>query len=440
MPTALPTRTNLSGAPSKATAQAAFVSIYDYLAGLFGSDGTAATARSAIAVDGPTVVPSVAAGALTLALKTAAGVDATAAVPLPIAFRSSTLASGAKNVRQVAAALSLVVPSGATLGAISGVDQWLYVYALDNAGTVELAITGTHAGTNTIASTLAVGPAVVSPTGFYANSVRTGVPMVLLASLRSNQTTAGTWAVVPVEVTYPAGFETMAADTRLQKQTATVFTTTGTSTAYIGTPATPITANTLGTEFEITMHATAGALPTLAVSGQPALPLIYLDAAGSGQSIGPAHLPAGWVARVRVLSGFWLVLNPFMGAVGDTAGNVLVGAATSAGSTANVKALVAGLFTSVNGTTPGVLNNTATTLVTLPNIAAATYLVSVWLPASDPGNYSAVTLVVTQGANLAFNSLRLAGLLNIGFVGLAVQVTQTSGATQSVSWSVTRIG
>lgn len=200
---ALPTRTDISGTPSKATAQAAFTAMYDYLAGLFGSAGTAATARSALAVDGATVVPSVAASALTLALKTAAGVDATTAVPLPIPFRSSTLSSGTKNIRQVTAALSLVVPSTATLGSQSGVDQWLYLYGLDNAGAVELAISGTNFGTNFINSTTAIAAASNSTAVIYSTAARASVAMTLLTTIRSNQTTAGTYAAVPVEVTYP---------------------------------------------------------------------------------------------------------------------------------------------------------------------------------------------------------------------------------------------
>jgi hypothetical protein len=201
--TALPTRTDISGTPSKATAQAAFTAIYDYLAGLFGSTGTAATARAALGVDAATVVPSVASSALTLALKTAAGVDASATVPLPIPFRSSTLSSGTKNIRQVTAALSLVIPSTATLGAQSATDQWLYLYGLDNAGPVELAISGTNYGANFIASTSAIAAASNSATTIYSTTARASVPMTLLVALRSNQTVAGNWAAVPVEVTYP---------------------------------------------------------------------------------------------------------------------------------------------------------------------------------------------------------------------------------------------
>jgi hypothetical protein len=48
--TALPTRTDISGTPSKATAQAAFTAMYDYLAGLFGSTGAVAAARDSLGI------------------------------------------------------------------------------------------------------------------------------------------------------------------------------------------------------------------------------------------------------------------------------------------------------------------------------------------------------------------------------------------------------
>ena len=94
-----------------------------------------------------------------------------------------------------------MVSSGSTLGTASGKDAWLYVYALDNSGTIELAISGTYYGSDFIGSTTAEGGAGAadSKATIYSATSRTSVAMCLLASVRSNQTTAGTWAAVPAE-------------------------------------------------------------------------------------------------------------------------------------------------------------------------------------------------------------------------------------------------
>src|SRR6185436_6868157 len=64
---------------------------------------------------------SVAASALTIAYKTRAGANASATDPISVAMRNATLATMDFNVRNITAALSLVVPSTATLGHTSAV-------------------------------------------------------------------------------------------------------------------------------------------------------------------------------------------------------------------------------------------------------------------------------------------------------------------------------
>ena len=112
-----------------------------------------------------------------------------------------TVLPGYPKVCKATAAASLVVSSGSTLGTLSGVDAWLFVYALDNSGTIELAISKTFFGEAFIGSTTAEGGAGGADTAgtIYSTTARSSVAMVLLAAIRSNQTTAGTWAAVPVE-------------------------------------------------------------------------------------------------------------------------------------------------------------------------------------------------------------------------------------------------
>ncbi len=95
----------------------------------------------------------------------------------------------------------------------------------------------------------------------------------------------------------------------VQKQLATAFTTTGTSTAYLLTPAPAIAANTAGLRFRVAFHTPPSGTPTLAVSGQTALPLKFKDDGGVKQAITSTQVPANWSADVETDGTDWVVLN-----------------------------------------------------------------------------------------------------------------------------------
>lgn len=143
-----------------------------------------------------TITTSVAANALTIALKTLATTDPAAGDPVKISFRSATLTSGVYVQRTVTAATSVVVSSGSTLGHASGRTSYTYVYALDNAGTVELAVSSRYFRPGDRCSTTAEGGAGAADSGtvMYSTTARTNVGCRLIAMLTDSQTTAGTWA------------------------------------------------------------------------------------------------------------------------------------------------------------------------------------------------------------------------------------------------------
>src|SRR5688572_6570315 len=96
--TALPTSASLTGVgTTNATQKLNFAAIRDFMADLFSTDSTMATAHAAFKnYDAGTLhnlglAATVGASALTVALKTAAGADASAASPVMIGFRSDTL-------------------------------------------------------------------------------------------------------------------------------------------------------------------------------------------------------------------------------------------------------------------------------------------------------------------------------------------------------------
>lgn len=190
------------------------------------------------------------ANSLTIALKTQAGTDPTGRDVVKISFRSSTASSGAFNQRSISSALSMVVSSGSTLGTSSATTSYIFVYALDNAGTVELAISSKPFNTDSVTSTTAEGGAGGADSGstIYSTTARTNVPFKLIAVLTSNQTTAGTWTSNPTEIS-------LTSDTFINKFVGSAA-STPVSVSYSTTSTSYVTPNPSGTSMEATYVST----------------------------------------------------------------------------------------------------------------------------------------------------------------------------------------
>ena len=136
------------------------------------------------------ITASVASSALTCTLN-----------PTILNFRAATLTDGTINSRKVASAISVVVPSTATLGTIAATQSKLVLLALDNAGTVELAVVNIAGGTNldetTLISTTAISAGATSASVVYSTTARTSLPFRVVGYIESTQATAGTWATAP---------------------------------------------------------------------------------------------------------------------------------------------------------------------------------------------------------------------------------------------------
>jgi hypothetical protein len=131
--------------------------------------------------------------------------------PTTLDFRSATLGSGAVNTRTVAAAISLVISSGSTLGTISAQASRIIVLAIDNAGTVELAAVNLSGGVSLdetgVISTTAEGGAGAADSAsvIYSTTARTNVPYRVVGYVESTQATAGTWATAPSTIAGAGG-------------------------------------------------------------------------------------------------------------------------------------------------------------------------------------------------------------------------------------------
>lgn len=146
---------------------------------------------------------SVAANALTLTLN-----------PGVLDFRSATLTSGVPNTRAVQASISLTVPPGATLGTVNATQARLALVAIDNVGTVELAVANLAGGVNldetTLISTTAISAGATAANVVYSTTARVGVPFRVVGFVDITEAAAGTWVTAP-SVVQGAGGQGLAA-------------------------------------------------------------------------------------------------------------------------------------------------------------------------------------------------------------------------------------
>lgn len=137
-------------------------------------------------------------GALTIALKDAAGSDPSPASPVSIGFRSATVTSGAFTRLQRDSALSFVLSSGSTLGMASGVATTFFIGVVDadgteaNMGLIACRCQQPEAALYTITAEGGAG-AADSNTTIYATAGHTSRPIRWLGKVAITPTTAGTW-------------------------------------------------------------------------------------------------------------------------------------------------------------------------------------------------------------------------------------------------------
>ena len=143
----------------------------------------------------PLATPTVAVGALTVGLN-----------PTTLDFRSSTLSAGGANTVSIVSALSLIVPSGATLGCLSSSATYtkdrLVLVALYNGGTPVLGIINIAGGVNldetTLISSTTISSSATANNVCYTTAAVSNSPFRVVGYIDlPAQTTAGTWVTAP---------------------------------------------------------------------------------------------------------------------------------------------------------------------------------------------------------------------------------------------------
>lgn len=145
------------------------------------------------------IAASVATNALTISLKTALNADPSSLNPQIISFRSSTLTSGLFVSRTISAATSLTIPSGTTIGTADGIEAYLYVYAIDNAGTVVLGVSMNFLDEGKLYSSSAISGGASAQT-LYSTAAVTTKAVRLIGRIIITEATAGTWSTAPTSV------------------------------------------------------------------------------------------------------------------------------------------------------------------------------------------------------------------------------------------------
>jgi hypothetical protein len=123
----------------------------------------------------------------------------------------------------------------------------------------------------------------------------------------------------------------------------------------------------------------------------------------------------------------------------DANGRLLVGTSSASGTTSNVAQVIAGNYTSFTGSVSAA-HSTATTLFNLDNLSASYIVTAMITGTASANNYTAVYMIATVTSNSrVIQAIRAGALLTLSLSGGDVQATQSSGITQTIKWSVTRL-
>jgi hypothetical protein len=153
-----------------------------------------------------TLVASVAGNALTVAVKTLAGADPSGTDPVFFLIRDATVGY---VVLEQTAALSITVPSGATLGTVNGQANRIWVGVFNNSVTPVLGVYNSlnASGPSILcwdetspANGTGITSSSTSPQIWYTASTLSAKTFRILGYVESTQATAGTWATSPSKV------------------------------------------------------------------------------------------------------------------------------------------------------------------------------------------------------------------------------------------------
>lgn len=142
------------------------------------------------------IATSVVGGVLTVAIKTMAGTDANPVDSIHVGMRHPALANGTYFQRAIRGPLFMSISHRSTLGQADDQPSQIYVYLVDYAGTLEVAVSRGYFPEDRLVSTTAEGGNGTATNGtvLYSTTARVVVPIRLVGSICWDlQRIAGEW-------------------------------------------------------------------------------------------------------------------------------------------------------------------------------------------------------------------------------------------------------
>ncbi len=180
---------------------------------------TSSVTDSKIAITSPEpincgITATVASHALTISITDAAGATPSATSPCWVSFRSTTAATGTATAVAAVAATSVVISNGSALGCTAAAACNLYVYAINNAGTIEAGVVGLGPLEDNVtqSSTAEGGSGTADSSGtLYSTTARSTKSVRLLGHLVITPAASFAWdnAVTTIQ-NHPIGQQTYA--------------------------------------------------------------------------------------------------------------------------------------------------------------------------------------------------------------------------------------
>lgn len=153
-------------------------------------------------LDNLSIAATVGSNILTVTVNAADGSALSPGNPGRLAFRSATAGTGTPVYRRLTSSPSMTVSVGSTLGHVSAVSHYIYVYLIDVGGTIQVGVSSVMFDEGVLQDVTTEGGAggadlnrlIYTSSGASARAIR------LIGRMLSNQTTAGTWAAVPTQI------------------------------------------------------------------------------------------------------------------------------------------------------------------------------------------------------------------------------------------------
>jgi len=142
------------------------------------------------------ITASVASNALTIGLTGSGGTALSATNKAQFAFRNATITTGQYSVISATSDLSLVISNTSSLGHISGALCNIYIYAINDAGTISIGVCSQKLDESVVHTSVAEGGAGAADSDsiLYSTNAHVACAIKCIGLLKSNQATAGVWA------------------------------------------------------------------------------------------------------------------------------------------------------------------------------------------------------------------------------------------------------